>query len=134
MAEETERVAVKTYVPDYQRENWRDHADELDMSLSEFVRTMTQAGRRGFDLEPIATDDGTAEETGSPDANPRGDDLEDLVLDTLREEGSAPWATLVDAATEGLEDRLDETLGRLQEEGRIQHSGRAGGYTLSEAP
>lgn len=122
-------MAVKTYVPAYQRENWRDHADELDMSLSEFVRTMTQAGRRGFDLEGGTKN---ADDPGSSDANPRGDGLEDLILDTLREEGSASWATLVDAATDDVEDRLDETLGRLQDEGRVQHSGRAGGYTLSE--
>jgi hypothetical protein len=132
MPEESERVAVKTYVPDYQRERWRDHADDLDMSLSEFVRTMTQAGRRGFDLEPVAGS-GTADDPGPPDANPRGDGLEDLVLDVLREEGSASWSTLVDRVTGDVEDRLDEALGRLQDEGRVQHSGRAGGYTLSEA-
>jgi hypothetical protein len=128
-----ERVAVKTYVPDYQRENWREHAEALDMSLSEFVRTMTQAGRRGFDLDPVVREEPRkAEEPDPPGGDPGGDGLEDLVLDTLREEGSASWATLVDAATEDVEDSLDETLGRLQDEGRIQHSGRAGGYTLTE--
>ncbi|SNZ04586.1 hypothetical protein SAMN06269185_0611 [Natronoarchaeum philippinense] len=45
---DTSRTAVKTYVPAYQKRRWADHADELGMSQSEFVRTMVQAGRSGF--------------------------------------------------------------------------------------
>jgi hypothetical protein len=116
-------VAVKTYVPAYQRETWRDHADDLGMSLSEFLRTMTQAGRRGFveagSREPAEGDD--------PDANPGGDGLEDLVLDAVAD-GPASWDDLLDAATGDVESRLDETLSRLQEQDRLRYSGREGGY------
>ncbi|MFC6728654.1 DUF5805 domain-containing protein [Natronoarchaeum mannanilyticum] len=45
---DTSRTAVKTYVPTYQKRLWADHADELGMSQSEFVRTMVQAGRSDF--------------------------------------------------------------------------------------
>jgi len=45
---DTERVTVRTYVPKYQRDEWDDHAEDLDMSRSEFIRTMVQAGRRTF--------------------------------------------------------------------------------------
>jgi len=49
-----DRRSVKTYVPEDQKAIWQDHADDLGMSQSEFVRTMVQAGRRGFrSTEPI---------------------------------------------------------------------------------
>jgi hypothetical protein len=114
---------VKTYVPAYQRETWRDHADRLGMSLSEFLRTMTQAGRRGF-----------VEEGGDPpsgDADPGGDGLEPLVLDTVGD-SHASWDDLLDAATGDVESRLDETLSRLQDEGRLRYSGRDGGYVRTD--
>jgi hypothetical protein len=56
-----DRVPVTTRVPGYQKEAWLDDADELDMSQSEFVRTMVQAGRREL---------GLAEETA--ETAPRG--------------------------------------------------------------
>jgi hypothetical protein len=126
-----ERVAVKTYVPAYQRETWRDHADDLGMSLSEFLRTMTQAGRRGF-VE--AGDGGGPEkpaEDGGPDADPGGGGLEDMVLDAVAD-GPASWDDLLDAATGDVESRLDETLSRLQEADRLRYSGREGGYVRVE--
>lgn len=119
-----ERVAAKTYVPAYQRETWRDHADDLGMSLSEFLRTMTQAGRRGFVDE-------SAPEPPSTDADPTGDALETLVLDAVGS-GHASWETLVDATTDDVESRLDETLSRLQDEGRLRYSGREGGYVRTD--
>jgi hypothetical protein len=122
-----ERVAVKTYVPAYQRETWRGHADDLGMSLSEFLRTMTQAGRRGF-VEAGST---TAAEADNTDANPGGQGLEELVLEVVAD-GPASWEDLVDAATGDVEDRLDDTLSQLQEEGQLRYSGRDGGYVRSD--
>jgi len=122
-AAETERVAVKTYVPAYQKAEWEAHAAEMDMSQSEFVRTMVQSGRREFSLDP--------EETEDPDGNPGGQPLEDRVLGILRERGPQPWDDLRAAVTEEIEDRLDETLADLQDQNRVRYSGRDGGYTLA---
>ncbi len=121
-----DRTVVKTYVPRYQKDEWVDHADALDMSQSEFLRTMVQAGRRGFDVE--------AEEPPSADATPRGHGLEDRVLELLRREGYLNWEELLSALTGGLEDRLDDALGRLQEEGRVRYSGRHDGYAVVGEP
>lgn len=44
----TETVRVQTYIPAYQKVIWEDHADTLGMSTAEFVRSMVQAGRRGY--------------------------------------------------------------------------------------
>jgi hypothetical protein len=121
---DTERAAVKTYVPAYQKAEWQAHAEDLDMSQSEFVRSMVQAGRREFDLDPVEEEDS--------DANPRGQDLEGRVLGILRSEGPKPWDELLANLTADIEDRLDETLSDLQSENRIEYSGRDGGYRLTE--
>ncbi len=57
----TERAVVRTYVPAYQKAHWQDHADELDMSQSEFVRTMVQAGRSGFEPPESTSSDDASE-------------------------------------------------------------------------
>ena len=140
---DTERVSVRTYVPRYQREQWDEHAEELDMSRSEFVRTMVQAGRRSFDeadaqdpahasdpAESVDQATGTAG-ASSPGSTPTGD-LRDQVLAALSTDEYRSWDELLAVATEDIEDRLEATLQELQEAGRVTHSGRNGGYTLDE--
>jgi len=48
---ETERSTVMTYVPAYQKAEWKEHAAELGMSQAEYVRTMVQSGRKGFEFD-----------------------------------------------------------------------------------
>ena len=127
---DTSRTVVKTYVPAYQREEWDEHAEELEMSRSEFVRSMVQAGRRGFE----GTSDPPGElkaQSGSPAEQPAGpDEFEDLVLESLAADGFRSWEELLADVTEGMEDRLEETLQELQAADRVRYSGRNGGYTL----
>ncbi|WP_135819638.1 DUF5805 domain-containing protein [Halostella litorea] len=129
--DETERTVVKTFVPRYQKERWIDHADDLDMSQSEFVRTMVQAGRRGFDPDDAETegDEGGPEEPGSADATPGGDGLEDRVLATLDSGAYRDWDELVEALTGDIESRLEDALQELQAADEVRYSGRHGGYT-----
>jgi len=126
MTADSDRVAVKTYVPRYQKEAWQEEAAELDMSQSEFVRSMVQAGRRGFDPGP---EDQDAGKRGSVDATPGGKGLEDRILTVLETGGPLEWDELVGELIGGFEDELEETLRRLQEENEVQYSGRRGGYT-----
>lgn len=114
--EET-RVSVKSYISESQKAIWERHADDLDMTLSEFVRTMVQAGRKPF--EP--------EQSTSEGSNPRGNDVESVILDHINEE-AASWDELKAELTDDIESRLDAALEHLQQEGKIMHSGRAGGY------
>lgn len=120
-----DRRSVKTYVPAAQKEIWQRHAEEMEMSQSEFIRTMVQAGRRGFSTP----EEHKPEEALSGHTNPRGSDLEREVVSAL-ETGHASWEELVDAVFEDLEDELAETLDSLQERNRVRYSGRDGGYTL----
>jgi hypothetical protein len=122
---DTERKVVKTYVPASQKAQWREHADELGMSQSEFVRLMIQAGRRDFALDSESGQERSGDET------PRVDDLEDRVLDVL-DVGHCSWEELIEALTEDIEERLETTLQHLQRENRIRYSGRHGGYTTED--
>jgi hypothetical protein len=141
---ETERVAVRTYVPKYQRDQWDEHADDLEMSRSEFVRTMVQAGRSGFfdgDSEDSAagtkqsgSDESLDENTSEavPSEAPQGGDLESQVLDALSRESHLSWDELLAAVTDDIEDRLEDALQSLQAADRVRYSGRNGGYTIDE--
>ena len=124
---DTERKVVKTYVPSYQKEEWREHADELGMNQSEFVKSMVQAGRRGFDSSAV-----DADEPRSEDETSGGNGLEEQVIDILSD-GYCSWDDLVESLTENLEDRLEATLQRLQSENRVQYNGRHRGYTVTSA-
>lgn len=149
---ETERVSVSTYVPAYQRERWADEAESMDVSRSEYVRLMVQAGRRSFDFDGTGGTEpemavnglsGSGDQAGGASVtehNPGNDRhqtsdrggsaLRDRVLDLLDSEGHLDWDELVAGLTDDIEDRLDEALDELQSEGRVRHSGRHGGYTV----
>lgn len=132
---DSERTVVTTYVPAYQKEKWQAHAAELDMSQSEFVKTMVQAGRRGFG-ETASKD----AETTSSRRNPRGssaesgptDGLKQTVLDALEESPYLSWDDLVDIVIGDVETELETTITDLQEKNEITHSPRKGGYVRTE--
>jgi hypothetical protein len=133
---DTERTSVKTYIPAYQREEWERHAEELDMSRSEFVRVMVQVGRRSFDgFVPPAGGDGFGDpikSEDSPDETGSEDELSDRVVEALAERDTLSWEELLSELTDDIEERLEETLDGLQHENVVQYAGRHGGYTLVE--
>lgn len=127
---DTDRKVVKTYIPAYQKAEWRDHADELGMSQSEFLRTMVQAGRRGFgESEPDASETQKSNDSGE---NGASDELADRVETVLTADEYHSWDELLASITDNIEDRLEETLAELQDENVVRYSGRNGGYTLVE--
>jgi len=131
MPEETERTVVRTYVPAYQKDEWADAADELDMSQSEFVRTMVQAGRREFEIPGDESTQGRAENTDDRDDTPGIGALETRILDAL-EDGPLSWEEIVEVIVGDMEERADDCLQELQAAGRVRYSGRDGGYVLTD--
>lgn len=130
---DTERTVVQVYVPAYQRDVWDEHADELDMNRSEFVKAMVQAGRRGFGGEPAVEAGTEADDVSGDDAAEA--DLPAQVIASLSEHECLSWDELLVEVTGDIEARLEETLQELQEHGTVRYSGRAGGYILdSEDP
>jgi len=128
--QDTSRTVVKTYVPGYQREEWDDHADELGMSRSEFVRTMVQAGRRGFGAEPPVGGANGETDSGEDSDSDSGKPLRGRIVESLEREGPLSWEELREAVAGSIEERIERVLDELQEEGRVRHSGRQGGYLL----
>lgn len=123
---DTSRKTVKTFVPAYQKEEWKQHAEELDMSQSEFVRTMVQAGRSDFEIEPIRSSEQTTE--GVDEDNSR--EFGERVLSVLSESKYPSWDELVDRLVDDIEEQLDESLQRLQRENQVKYSGRHDGYAV----
>jgi len=137
MGEDDEPVTVRTYVPAWQRDRWREAADERGMSQSEFVRTMVQAGRRGFEpsCAPAAVrsnpDEGD-ERDATPGVEAGRTPFEERVLELVERDGPLEWDGLVEALVGDIEDRLGEALDELQSANRLKHSGRAGGYVVDD--
>jgi len=123
---DTSRTVVQTYVPAYQRDAWDEHADQLNMSRSEFVKAMVQAGRKQFGAEPATGIDLESE------ADSDSQDLERDIIETLRESGACSWEELLAGVTGDIETRLEDSLQELQESDRIRYSGRDGGYILKD--
>lgn len=130
---ETERTTVATYIPAYQKSEWTEHADQLGMTRSEFVRTMVQAGRREFGV-PAArrTDDGSTHAEDSQSAGSDADGFECRVREALSTDGYLSWDELVASLTDDIEARLDGTLQDLQSADVVTYSGQHGGYTLMD--
>ncbi len=130
---DTERKTVATYVPAYQKREWADHADNLGMSQSEFVRTMVQAGRHEFGAPEDPTEsDGTIGDFPEGSSAQSGEDaVERRVRAALAAEEYLSWDELLATITDDIEGRLDDVLQRLQSSNAVQYSGRHGGYTLS---
>jgi hypothetical protein len=124
MSSDDERVSVQTYVPRYQREIWTEEAAERDMSRAEYIRTMVQAGRRDLGVTE------EAEKDASADVDPRGEALEERVLDVLASEGPLDWESLRQAVFGDREERLETALDELQRENRVRYSGPSGGYRV----
>jgi hypothetical protein len=124
---DTSRTVVKTYLPAYQRDAWDDHADDLDMSRSEFVKAMVQAGRRDFDPDSHRPDAPDPENSGTAGAVAS---IEEAVLDSLSTDEYLSWEELLGAVSDDIETRLEETLQELQADDTVRYSGRHGGYTL----
>lgn len=83
MCADTDRVTVTVYVREYQKEEWTDHADRLDMGLSEFVRSMVQAGR-------VAVTDADGGEWATPDEAEAGTADEAEVATPEEAEATSP--------------------------------------------
>jgi hypothetical protein len=126
---DTNRTAVKTYVPAYQKEQWERHAQRLGMTQSEFVRTMVQAGRRDFEV-PAMGDMEAVDSSREAADNPEAGGLEERVREVLSTSEYLAWDELVARLTDDIEDRLETALQELQSADRVRYSGRHGGYTL----
>jgi hypothetical protein len=126
---DTERVGARVYLPRYQKQQWKDEADDNDLSLSEYIRLMVQAGRQS----PVFDHDHTTSTDTAADAPaPSSGEFREQVLRLLDTGEFTSWGDLQQTLTDHVETELDAALTELQEEGRVRYSGRHDGYTLTD--
>lgn len=128
----TDRASVMTYVSPAQKQEWVTHAETLNMSQSEFVRTMVQAGRRDFTVPDRSSITTETASRNTDSTNTQTNSLRARVIDALTADTYHEWDELLAIVSENIEERLDKTLAELQEASVITYSGRHGGYTLRE--
>ena len=125
-----DRAAVKTYVPAYQKEEWERHAEQLDMSQSEFVRTMVQAGRSDIEMPSPQREHQPVTKPSERSAIDDGD-LQSTITRELAADEATDWDTLVERIVGDLEDDIEAALEELQQSNQVFYSGRKGGYLLN---
>lgn len=130
-------ATVRVTVPEYQLTEWATHADDLEMSTSEFIRSMVQAGRRGFDETTIATNGdtdsgGEGEVATDQTGNGTTKGLRTELLEALSASEYRSWSALREHVVDEVEATLDAELRSLLDEGRVEHSPREDGYRLIE--
>ena len=112
---DTERVSVKTYVPSYQKAQWQEHANRLEMSQSEFIRAMVQSGRRSLERDDLRTD--------PEGSNPGGNDLETTILDIVSNEPLS-FDEIVAEVVNEIETGIEDALGKLRANDRVSQNPR----------
>lgn len=120
----TERKTVKTYVPNFQKQEWKNQAHESDMTLSEFVRVMVQSGRNAYFVD--------RQESPRPDVTPGGNGLKTRILDILQSNGPKTFDELVDAISSNIETDVEHALNELQSEQQLEHTIR-GKWSILES-
>jgi hypothetical protein len=51
-----EKAVATTYPPESLYNSWRDHADTLDLAISQYIIRMVEAGRKQVDLQETTSD------------------------------------------------------------------------------
>ena len=121
--DEQDRASIMTYIPQYQKDIWVEHAAALGMSQSEFVRTMVQAGRRDFPVDTLEKP-----EPASSESTVEPQDLEHRVLTLIDDAQVLSWDALLAELRGDIESDLEATLATLQTANQIRYDGREGGY------
>ncbi len=112
-------------VPDHQLEIYDEEAEEMGFSSrAEYIRSMINAGRREFGLNP----QGATGEDASPQAS-----LDERILSILDEADGLAQEEVVNAVTADVEEQVTETLNQLNDEGRIDYDVRQGGFVIAGA-
>ena len=95
---------VTASLPEWQKQQWEQEAEKINMSLSGYTRTMVEAGRSKIGLD----------ETGTPSEFSTGN-LEDQIREAINENGSLTWNNLVETVFQNMEDRIDKTASEMSD-------------------
>lgn len=125
MATESDQEAggtvLNVYVPEHERVEWEQHAEELDLEMSRYVREMVKSGRRPWFSENYRVQPDKGEGANR--------DLEEQVLTALSEAGPLHNTEVYEEITNQLQTRVDETLLALRDDNRIEQN-PSGAFSL----
>jgi hypothetical protein len=141
---DTERGAITAGVPAYQKEGWVKEADKLDMSRSEYLRTMIQACRHDLgiaeDIGPVRhaersigsnqeerINDSHHRETSSEPSTLGSGGLKAHPLEDIRREEILSVDDLVTTTAGDIEEQLHNGLADLQSSDHVRYNGREEG-------
>lgn len=118
MPKTDKRKRVRTSAPESQIGTWEAEAEAMNVTRAEYIRLMIQAGRRQF---PACETDNDESE---------GIQVEMRVLDALEENGELTWGELVEEAVGDVEDKVEDAIEELEEQGRVSVSLRENTVSL----
>jgi hypothetical protein len=104
------RKRIRTSAPEEQIDQWEEEADEMGVTRAEYMRLMIQAGRRQF---PICDTETTESD---------GVNVEARVLNALEEHGELTWEELTETAIGDVEDKVEDTIEELDDDGKVSIS------------
>jgi hypothetical protein len=137
---------TSTYPPPEQRERWQERADELDMSMSQFLASMVEAGMKKFerDVEPDFSNAELREQKADlqdelSHVRERMQRLEDIayggerqeVIDYIENNPGVEYYEILTRIENTAGERLTPALDWLETEGRIEKN-EAGQYFAVE--
>lgn len=124
-----ETQAAMAYPTNQQYGQWKEHADELDMSVSEFICSMVEAGRKKIqvDVEPDQTNQELREQRNDlksqlDDARNRISRLENelhnserqALVQQIHDNPGISYAELTQEIGESVPDRVTKLLSSLE--------------------
>lgn len=127
----TGSVQIQTRVP----EEWRDEADELEVTLAEYVRMMVRSGRRDWGFEHMEEPDQphvkVEEETKTA-----GEQINAIVKDAIVRNLSTDDGTsedeLIEIILHDLEGQIGQILNELASEGVVRYDPVEGGWVKDQ--
>lgn len=112
---------------------WEADAEEMDVSLSEYVRRMARAGRRqwGYEhIEPAADPHVQFEETTNTPAEEVGTIIQNIILRNLSTSDGITEEELTTLITSDISNQVGNQLEELLDEGAVKYSPTKGGWVL----
>lgn len=141
----TNGPTAKAYPTDEQYERWKDQADDLDMSTSEFIGYMVEAGLKKFDasVDPDLENEELREQRNDLQrqlerSRRRIEELEELlhhterdaIIEYVEDNPGALWDEIVTHLADTVPQRANRHLDKL--EGDRLERGAADGYYIKE--
>jgi hypothetical protein len=110
-------------------EGWREEADEMDVSVAEYVRRMCRAGRLQWGYDHLEEPEKKGlKHTETDSSKELAEALQAAILRNLSTEDGLKEGELADVLFEEMIDELGVHLQDLKEDGMADYNPREGGW------